>query len=265
MEYLSVPDLFCLQGKVAIVTGASGYLGEALAKGLAEAGASVVVTSRSLQRAEKSKELLPKAKDTQHLAVELDHMNADSIDAAFNHIVDCMGQVDILVNNAHEATRMTWKEASSEDFDRQLANATGYFLCARALREHVTSRGAEGSIIMLSSMYGIVSSDPSIYLGIGPGNPVAYQVLKSGIIQLTRHLAVHWAGDRVRVNCISPGPFANRDTTSEELVARLERRTPLNRIGSPNELRGAVVFLASGASSYVTGHNLIVDGGWTIS
>ncbi len=116
---------------------------------------------------------------------------------------------------------------------------------------------------MLGSMYGFVSSVPAMYEGIGPVNPVAYQVLKGGVIQMVRHLAVHWARNGVRVNALSPGPFPDTNRAPAELCRRLAERTPLGRLGNANELKGAVVFLASDASSYVTGHNLVVDGGWT--
>jgi gluconate 5-dehydrogenase len=118
------------------------------------------------------------------------------------------------------------------------------------------------SVIMLGSMYGLVGSYPDAYEGIGPASPAAYHALKGGIIHLTRHLAVYWAKDRVRVNCLSPGPFPAAHV-SKKLIERLEQRSPIGRMGQPSELKGAVVYLASDASSYVTGHNLVVDGGWT--
>jgi NAD(P)-dependent dehydrogenase (short-subunit alcohol dehydrogenase family) len=143
-----------------------------------------------------------------------------------------------------------------------LANASGYFLLARSLREHVVGRGAPGSVIMLGSMYGLVASYPDAYEGLTPASPAAYHALKGGIIHLTRHLAVYWAADGVRVNCLSPGPFP-APRVSPELIERLQRRSPMGRMGKPHELKGAIVFLASDASSYVTGQNLVVDGGWT--
>jgi gluconate 5-dehydrogenase len=115
---------------------------------------------------------------------------------------------------------------------------------------------------MLGSMYGQVGSYPDVYEDIGPINPAAYQTLKGGIIQLTRHLAVCWAQDQVRVNCLSPGPFPP-SSVSPKLVKRLKEKSPLNRMGQAHELKGATVYLASDASSYVTGQNLTVDGGWT--
>ena len=115
---------------------------------------------------------------------------------------------------------------------------------------------------MLGSMYGMVGSYPEAYEGIGPASPAAYHVLKGGIIHLTRHLAVYWAKSRVRVNCLSPGPFPG-PAAAAEMVERLKTKSPMARVGEPHELKGALLFLASDASSYVTGQNLVVDGGWT--
>jgi NAD(P)-dependent dehydrogenase (short-subunit alcohol dehydrogenase family) len=263
MRKRTVTELFDLSGRVALVTGATGHLGFEMATGLAEAGAAVVVASRSLERAQKIVRSLPAAPDAQHAAIELDHMDSTSITTGFIAATKAVGKIDILVNNGHQATTKTWQDVSSEEFTEQLANATGYFLLAKAIRDHAVARNAPASIILLGSMYGIISSNPELYEGIGPGNPIAYQTLKGGIIQMARHLAGHWAGDEIRVNTLSPGPFPAQGRAPEELCRRLAERTPLRRIGNADELKGAVVFLASDASSYVTGHNLVVDGGWT--
>jgi gluconate 5-dehydrogenase len=263
MSHKTVAELFDLTGKVALVTGASGHLGRELAIGVAEAGASVVVASRSAGRGAEIASSLPVIADAKHIAVTLDHLDSASIASGFADTVNRAGRIDILVNNGHQATTKTWVNTTAEEFTAQLANATGYFELAKAIRDHAVERHAKASIILLGSTYGIVSSVPQMYEGIGPANPVAYQVLKGGIIQMTRHLAVHWAHDGIRVNAISPGPFPERDRAPAELCRRLAERTPLGRLGNADELKGAVVFLASDASSYVTGHNLVVDGGWT--
>ena len=130
------------------------------------------------------------------------------------------------------------------------------------VRDAAVQRSAPASIILLGSMYGVVGSYPEVYEDVSIANPVAYQTLKGGIIQMARHLAVYWAKDGVRVNCLSPGPFPGPQAP-DELVERLKAKSPLGRMGTPTELKGAVVFLASDASSYITGHNLLVDGGWT--
>lgn len=151
---------------------------------------------------------------------------------------------------------------TAEQFNRHMVNATGYFLLARQLRDHAVARGGGGSVVMIGSMYGVVGSYPEAYEGVSIASPVAYHALKGGIVHMTRHLAVYWAKDNVRVNCLSPGPFPP-PRIPEALVERLCAKSPMGRMGRPQELKGALVFLASPAASYMTGQNLIIDGGWT--
>ena len=192
----------------------------------------------------------------------MDHMDEASIQRGFAQAVKVAGGLDILVNNGHEPLANDWTDVTGEQFTRQLANATGYFLLARLMHGHAVERSAGASVIMLGSMYGLVGSYPDAYEDVCPASPVAYHTLKGGIVHLTRHLAVYWAGDGVRVNCLSPGPFPP-PRVAAELVERLRDRSPSKRMGQPYELKGAVVFLASDASSYMTGQNLVIDGGWT--
>ena len=258
----SVMELFDLSGRAALVTGGSGHLGGAIARGLAEAGARVAVSSRDLARAERAADALPPVPAGGHVGVALDHEDEESLAAAVNVAVERMGRLDVLVNNAHQPLGKDWRDVTPQEFTRQLANATSYFSLARRFRDHVVGREGHGSLILVGSMYGSVGSYPDAYEGIGPASPVAYQVLKGGIAQMARHLAVYWARDGVRVNCLSPGPFP-ADGAPPQLVARLSTRSPMGRIGTPVEIKGAAVFLASAAGSYVTGQNLLVDGGWT--
>lgn len=258
----TVQQLFDLSGRVALVTGASGHLGAALAEALAEAGARVVVASRDASTAQTVAAKLGGAQNGRHVGVAIDHMDEASCERGFADAVAATGQIDILVNNSHEPLSADWRSVTAEQFTRQLANATGYFLLSRLLRDHAVERGTPASIILLGSMYGLVGSYPDAYEGVAPASPAAYHALKGGVVHLTRHLAVYWAKDRVRVNCLSPGPFPS-EKAPRELITRLETKSPLARMGQPHELKGAIVFLASDASSYVTGHNLVVDGGWT--
>jgi gluconate 5-dehydrogenase len=258
----TVGELFDLTGKRALVTGASGYLGGAMARALAEAGATVVVSSRDLSRAQTVADALPCGGDAQHRAVRLDHMDEARLERNFQEAACIAGGLDVLVSNGHEPLSNDWTDVTGEQFTRQLANATGYFLLARLMHNHAVGRGAPANVILLGSMYGLVGSYPDAYQDICPASPAAYHALKGGIVHLTRHLAAYWAGDRVRVNCLSPGPFPSPGVPSE-LVRRLCRHSPIGRMGLPHELKGAVVFLASEASSYMTGQNLVIDGGWT--
>jgi NAD(P)-dependent dehydrogenase (short-subunit alcohol dehydrogenase family) len=256
----SVSELFDLSGQTALITGATGYLGKAMARGLAEAGCRVVVSSRQQSRAEELATSLPTRNETTHLVAEIDQLDESSILTGFARAVAEAGNIDILINNAHEVMAKDWRSVNGKEFDRQMQNLTGYFLLSRELYRHATSTSSRGSIVMLGSMYGVTGSYPPPPNSEWNFSPAAYHGLKGGVVQLTRHLACCWARDGVRVNCLSPGPCPNRGGPLK-VVERKE--VPMGRHGMPHEMKGAAVFLASEASSYVTGHNLLVDGGWT--
>jgi gluconate 5-dehydrogenase len=222
----------------------------------------VVVSSRDRQQADLLAAELGGSEAGHHIGIAMDHLQPESIDQGFEQAVSAAGHVDILVNNGHDPVGADWSTVTAEQFQRQLANVTGYFLLARKLRDHAVQRQRPASVVMLGSMYGVVGSYPEAYAGICVASPAAYHALKGGIVHLTRHLAVYWAPDGIRVNCLSPGPFPGAKAPAE-LVVRLKEKSPMGRMGSPHELKGAVLFLASDASSYVTGQNLLVDGGWT--
>jgi len=263
MKQPTVQQLFDLTGKVALITGASGHLGSAMAPALAEAGATVVTGSRDQARADACAEALPRPGGAEHFGVRLDNTDEESLRRGFEDAVKRVGRIDVLVNNGHHRVGSEGlHEVAGDDFTRSLANATGYFLLARMLRDHVAARKGSGSVIMIGSMYGVVGSYPDAYEGVCPASPVAYHALKGGIVHMTRHLAVYWASDNVRVNCLSPGPFP-KDDAPAEMVRRLCTKSPMGRMGQAHELKGAIVFLASDASSYMTGQNLLIDGGWT--
>ncbi|MGE3316725.1 MAG: SDR family NAD(P)-dependent oxidoreductase, partial [Planctomycetaceae bacterium] len=228
----TVQELFDLSGRVALVTGGTGFLGSAIAEALAEAGATVVVSSRERARAEAAAAKLPRAGNRQHIGVELDHMDEAMLHRGFDEAVSRAGRVDIVINNGHEALANDWTTVTYDQFARQLSNAAGYFTLARRLRDHVVERGAVGSVVMIGSMYGVVGSYPDAYAGVTSASPVAYHALKGGVVHLTRHLAVYWAQDRVRVNCLSPGPFPS-EKAPREMVERLCRKSPMGRMGRP--------------------------------
>lgn len=258
----TIQSLFDLTGRVALLTGGCGYLGSAMCRALAEAGASVVVTSRDLAKACELAATLPCKNGAKHFGIALDHMQPDSLAKSFEAALSLTSKVDILVNNGNEAVGADWSTVTPEQFSRQIANLTGYFVLSRLFRDHAVARNASGSLILLGSMYGVVGSYPDAYEGVCAASPVAYHALKGGIVQMTRHLAVYWARDQVRVNCLSPGPFPSA-VAPVEMVERLVTKSPMKRMGVPSELKGSLVFLASDASSYMTGQNLIIDGGWT--
>jgi NAD(P)-dependent dehydrogenase (short-subunit alcohol dehydrogenase family) len=258
----TVHELFDLTGKVALITGGTGHLGSAMSRALAEAGASIVLTSRDAARARTAAEALPRVGTVRHLGLALDQMDPVLLERGVAEALALTGRIDVLVNNGHEGLPNDWTTVTAEQFTRQLANATGYFLLGRLIRNHAVERGAPASIIMLGSMYGLVASYPDAYEGVCPASPAAYHALKGALVHLTRHLAAYWAGDRVRVNCLSPGPFPTAKAP-QAMVERLCTKLPMQRMGQPHELKGAIVFLASDASSFMTGQNLVIDGGWT--
>jgi len=258
----TIDELFDLRGRVALVTGASGWLGGAMAAALAEAGADVVAASRRAESGREAADALPTDRGNRHHAVVLDQLDEASVDSGFDAAVAAAGKVDVLVNNGHAGDGHDLTDVTAEQFDRVLSNATGWFLLARRLRDHVVERGAGGSVVNIGSMYGQVGSYPEAYEGLCPASPVSYHALKGGVIQMTRHLAVYWARDGVRVNCLSPGPFPP-PAVPEGLPERLAAKSPMGRMGRPHELKGALLLLAGDAGSYITGQNLTVDGGWT--
>lgn len=258
----SIQELFSLQGKTTLITGATGYLGQPMARALAEAGANVIVSSRVLEKAEELARSLPVSGSARHFGIQLDQMEESLLEQGFQSALACTGNIDVLVNNGNEPLGRDWTNVTAAEFRRQLDNLTGYFLLARMFRNHVVERQASGSLILLGSMYGLVGSYPEAYEDICTASPVSYHAMKGGVVQMNRHLAVYWAKDRIRVNCLCPGPFPP-EYVDRQLVERLETKSPMRRMGLPSEVKGAVVFLASDASSYMTGQNLVIDGGWT--
>ena len=261
-EHPTVQQLFDLTGRAALVTGAAGYLGQAIAAALAEAGATVIASSRDRQRAEQAAAELPSVNGTVHIGVQLDHKDEDSMRSGFADAVERSGGLDVLFNNGQGGPADDWSSISADGFNEHLSNATGYFLLARLMRDHAVERSKPASIVMLGSMYGVVASYPDAYEGLVPASSVAYHALKGGVIHMTRHLAAYWAADGVRVNCLSPGPFPS-EKANADMVVRLKQKTPMKRMGLPYELKGPALLLASDAGSYITGQNLLVDGGWT--
>ncbi len=259
----SVLDLFSLKNKVAVVTGACGWLGSAMSRALAEAGAQVVATSRDGGQAA---EFASTLSGDGHLGLGLSQGDTDTIPGFVAEVVERMGKIDVLVNNAYGATAPDIDNATAEDFNQAYhVGVTSYFLLARDVMLHLREQQRPGSIINIASMYGVVASYPSAYEGLSANSPPNYHALKGGVVHLTRHLAAYWAKYNIRVNAIAPGPFPKPEVRDnvEGFIPRLEEKVPLGRMGKPEELKGAVVLLASDAGSYITGQNLLVDGGWT--
>ena len=249
-------QLFDLTGKVALVTGASRGLGQAMARGLAEAGADLVITSRHLAEVEQAAAALASS-GRRVLPMEADVTRTAEVEAVVARTVAQLGGIDILVNNAGINIRKPALELTENDWDQTLdINLKGCFLVAKAVGRHMLARKA-GSIVNIASMMASVVH----------AERAAYASSKGGLVQLTRVLAVEWASANVRVNAICPGPFLtdlNKPILDDpEKMKYFMDRLPMQRFGKPEELAGSVVFLASNASSFITGTTLYIDGGWT--
>jgi NAD(P)-dependent dehydrogenase (short-subunit alcohol dehydrogenase family) len=248
-------DRFRLDGKVAIVTGASAGLGVAIAKALAEAGADVALGARRAAALEETKQLV-EAAGRRAIAVPTDIADPAACQALVAAAVEQFGRVDVLVNNAGIGTAVPALKETKESFDNVLGvNVVGSFLMAQAAAA-VMKDG--GSIVNISSILAFLSV----------GHPQAsYMASKAALIGMTRDLAQQWTGRRgIRVNAIAPGFFETEMTADafDEFMATQQSRIPAGRAGDPEEVAAAVVFLASDAASYVTGETLVVDGGRTI-
>ena len=262
---------FDLAGRVAVVTGAHGLLGQQHCRALAEAGATVIAVDRTEPLARSVALEL----GTSHHGRGCDITVEADVRALREWIVSSQGHLDILVNNAaindmvegrHGDPEATKFENYPTELFRQVldVNVTGMMLCCRELGSMLAERG-RGSIINIASTYGVVAPDHRIYVD-RHGNQtmfksIAYPVSKGAVVMLTRFLASYWGAHGVRVNTLSPGGVLNGQP--DDFVDAYAQRTPLGRMAAPTDYRGALVFLASDASAYVTGHNLVVDGGWT--
>jgi NAD(P)-dependent dehydrogenase (short-subunit alcohol dehydrogenase family) len=260
---MTVLDRFSLKGRVALVTAGAGPLfGRSISTALAEAGATVLTASRSRERNEQfAAEMRELGHDVRGLVSDLEDLN--SIDVLHATIQEQFGRLDVLVNSAlardghvgalEDQAPETWEHAAKGDF-------AGLFRhCQRSVE--AMKRQGRGSIINIASIYGVVSNDPSLYAGTPMVQPPSYNFMKAGMIGFTKYLACYYGRAGIRANCISPGGYLSQQP--EAFVRRYCERAPLGRMMGHEDLQGVAVFLASDASAYVTGANLLVDGGWT--
>lgn len=265
---MSVWDLFKLDGKVAVVTGGARNLGFDMALALAEAGADVAITSRTLASAEASAGKIAQSTGRNVLPLECDVRFEDQVEAMVDAVMDRFGHVDVLVNNAGNVTS-TPENAPFEKRPLELwrevidINLTGLFLCSKHVVAKAMKPASSGSIINIGSTAGMVGKDRRVYEGTEMGGATLdYHAAKGGVLVMTRDMAVYLAPDGIRVNCISPGGFWRNQPA--KFVEAYEKTIPMGRMGQDGkEMKGAAVFLASEAASYVTGANLPVDGGLT--
>ena len=264
-------ELFSLKNKTAVVTGALGLIGKEHCKALSEAGANVVVADiDGLKCSEFAKTL-----STESIGLSLDVTKKDSIQNLRNNVLKRFGHIDVLVNNAaindkFEDPKAETEQSKFENYPLELwqrsidVNLTGVFLCSQIIGTEMAKQKS-GSIINIASTYGITAPDQSLYINKDGTQsfykPPAYSATKGAVIMFTKYLAAYWGKDGVRVNTLTPGGVEyNQD---EFFIGKYSSKTPLGRMAKPSDYKGALIFLASDASSYMTGANLIVDGGWT--
>lgn len=264
-------DVFSLDDRVAVVTGAAGLLGRQHCAALAEAGATVVACDLDAHDAR----TVAQGLGTGHLGVALDVTDAEGLVDLRDMILREFGRIDILVNNAAmndmvEAPLSAGATSAFESYPLTLfrkvldVNVTGVFLTSQIIGTHMAETG-RGSIINIASTYGVVAPDQRLYQRPDGTQSfyksAAYPASKGAVVMLTKFLATYWSGSGVRANTLSPGGVSNNQ--NEHFQKLYAARTPLGRMAHPSDYRGALVFLASDASAYMTGHNLLVDGGWT--
>nr|WP_321462997.1 SDR family oxidoreductase [uncultured Cohaesibacter sp.] len=262
-----IEELFSLAGKSAIVTGGAANIGFAAADILAAAGASLAITSRSMAKAQEACDRLANQHGSPCLALELDHTRQSSIDAALEAFLDWRPACDILINNAgggSGASVAKLFEREPDDIRAMIeSNLVGPLLCCRSFGKSMADQG-HGKIINFGSIAAIVGRDRRIYEPAGMlGQPIDYAAAKGGIVAMTRDLAGYLGPMGINVNAISPGGIERNHHPA--FVSGYSDLTPLGRMGhEPTDLEGAILFLASSASDYVHGHNLVVDGGFSV-
>jgi NAD(P)-dependent dehydrogenase (short-subunit alcohol dehydrogenase family) len=267
-----INELFSLKNKIAIVTGATGLLGRHHCYALSEAGATVIVCDLHKKKSKEFAEEL----SNDSVGYKLDVTNLDSVETVKDKVMKKYGKIDILINNAaindkFEDKTSTYELSKFENYPLDLwqssfnVNVTGTFLCCQIFGKEMAEKG-KGSIINIASTYGIVAPKQSLYKDKDKKQVFyktpSYPATKGAVLSLTRFLASYWGEKNVRVNSLSPGGVESGQ--DKYFIKNYSDNTPLNRMAFPTDYKGAIVFLASDASSYMTGSNLIIDGGYTI-
>jgi NAD(P)-dependent dehydrogenase (short-subunit alcohol dehydrogenase family) len=254
---MKILDLFKLDGKKALVTGAGRGIGKAIATGLAEAGASVAIVDIDLETAKQTSDEIKKL-GVESFAFKTDITKEDEVQILIDKVIAEFGTIDIVVNNAGTCFNIPAEEMTLEQWDNVInLNLRATFIVSQLAGREMIKR-KQGVIVNVASMSATIVNYPQ--------PQAAYNPSKSGVVMLTKCLATEWAKYNIRVNCISPG-YTATEMTSRPVIKvfwpEWERGTPMGRLARPDEMRGAVVFLASNAASFITGHDLIIDGGFT--
>ncbi len=273
---MTIQQKFDLTGRVAVVTGGVGLLGAEFCRTLAEAGAAVAVVDLNASASHGTADSLTKS-GYKTLAVPTDITKPESVNAMVEKIISTFGRIDILVNSAAldpkfdpDAVKKGMAPGAFEDYPLEQWNAalnvnlTGMFLVTQACVKPMVAQGKKGSVINICSTYGLNGPDQRIYIKDGQRvafKPVYYTTTKAGVMGFTKYLAAYYAGTEIRVNALTPGGVFNNH--EEYFVKNYSAKTILGRMARKDEMNGALLFLASDASSYMTGNNVVVDGGWT--
>lgn len=276
---LDAASMFSLAGKTVVLTGATGFLGRTMARALLANGARLIALGRSERLDALAGEWSNEFSSDRVRPYRIDMYDLTALGATLEKIVEQEPAPDVLVNNAHELGPRTGFNVpdgnlESATVEQWMSNLTaGVYWAALTTQKigGVMKERGRGSIVNISTMYARVAPSPRLYAGTDFINPPGYSAAKAGLLALTRYTASFWGAYGVRANAILPGPFSNTEEAgansvgdNDPFLERLRERTCLVRTGKPHELAGALLFLASDASSYVTGHELVVDGGWTI-
>lgn len=264
---MNVMSSFRLEGKIAVVTGGSGLYGAHISEALCEAGATVLIASRNREQCEDKAGELRGRGYVAH-GVRLDLADEGSIQSFVGEAVTAYGGIDILINNSVSRTGLDdIEKTTSEGWSAaQQVNGLGLMLMSKAVVKTMRERGG-GNIINIASIQGVLGPHFPVYGDTGMTSGIEYTYAKWGMVGMTKWLANYYGKYNVRVNCISPGGYnpigTANEIRAEQFLRNYVERTPLGRMADDSDIKGAIVYLASDASKYVTGHNLVVDGGWS--
>lgn len=252
-------DIFSLKNKIAIITGGAGLIGRIIAIGLSQAGAKVYIADTDEKKGKKIQKKYDKIS-----WIYLDISNYISIKTTIDKIIKKEKKIDILINSAYPKTsdwNLEFERIKPESLKKNVdMHMNGYILCCQQVAEKMKKQ-KNGTIINFGSIYGVLGPNFSIYKGTDMTMPAAYSAIKGGIISFTKYLATYYAKYSIRANVICPGGIFDNQLNS--FVKNYEEKTPMKRMGKPEDIVGPVIFLSSEASSYITGQILLVDGGWT--
>ncbi|WP_371504473.1 SDR family oxidoreductase [Nitrosopumilus adriaticus] len=265
----SISKMFDMKNKVVVLTGSSGRLGTEYSNILSQAGAQLILVDKNSSKNEKLAKSLKKKYDSNPLSLTVDISNLKEVEDMTATIIKKYKKIDVLINNAfYNPSQSKSSSAPFEKFPLDLwnqvldVNLTGVFLCSQQVGKTMVQH-QNGVIINIASIYGMVGADQRIYGKSELNSPVSYAATKGAIINLTRYLAAYWQGKNIRVNSLSLGGVLDTSYMSKQFIKNYSQKTILGRMANKTEYSGALLFLCSDSSSYMTGANLVLDGGWT--